>query len=110
MTRVRQLFVVPLVGFITATAGVSVHAQPELPPRPKEMKVVELVRAIQDRIVRVDVAGMLANSTRARNSRMVVEGLSSFTTGCLRQVAVVARFPFGMRAVQSANHDMPHGD
>lgn len=58
MIQVRLLFVVSLIQLFTAAMTVPVCAQPALPTRPKEMTVVELVRAVERSIVRVDVAGV----------------------------------------------------
>lgn len=68
MTRVRLLFVVSVVGLIIASASVSVRAQPPVPTRPKEMTVVELVRAVENSIVRVDVAGVVTVLDVATNT------------------------------------------
>lgn len=58
MTRVKSWFVCCFIGLIGASMSVTVRAQPAVPPRPPEMTVVELVRAVEESIVRVDLAGL----------------------------------------------------
>ena len=60
MKRISLIFVVSLAGLITARLGIPVRAQGQLTTRPNEMKVVELVRAVENGIVRVDEVGAVS--------------------------------------------------
>ncbi|MFN0054653.1 MAG: S1C family serine protease, partial [Planctomycetales bacterium] len=58
MMRLRLLFVILLFQLVTAAANVPLMAQPASPKPPREMTVVELVRAVENSIVRVDIVGV----------------------------------------------------
>ena len=60
MKRISLIFVVSLAGLITARLAIPVRAQGQLTTRPNEMKVVELVRAVENGIVRVDEVGAVS--------------------------------------------------
>lgn len=85
MLQVRPLLVVPLIPLISVAAIAPAWAQPALPARPQEMTVVELVRAVENSIVRIDMTGIAMVPDMATNTLIESEVDATLATGFVIQ-------------------------